>query len=334
MIGLTQSRQAGDPFGALASRAVAQVATMGPLGRRLSILIYHRVLAEADPLFPAEIDASRFEQHLRWLKANFTLISLAEAVVHLRNDTLPARAACITFDDGYADNATIALPLLQHHGVAATVFVATGFLNGGRMWNDTVIELVRNAPSRIDLSAAGFGRYQLLTVADRQAAISSLINALKYLPMAERQAKVDELTALVPVRLRQDLMMTHDQVRLLHRAGIEIGAHTVHHPIIARLPDAAAQAEIANGKAALEAMIDAPVQTFAYPNGKPDQDYEARHVAMVKQLGFTAAVSTSWGAARTGSDLFQLPRFTPWNQRQLPFTLRMLNNLRSAGVAI
>lgn len=334
MMGLMQTNGADGQWGALASRALTRVATAGALGQRLSILIYHRVLAEKDVLFPAEIDVPRFEQHLRWLKANFTLLPLADAIVHLRNGTLPARAACITFDDGYADNATIALPLLQRYQAPATVFVATGFLNGGRMWNDTVIDLVRKAPERIDLTAAGFGRYSLTGTVERQAAIRDLIDALKYLPMAERQAKVDELTALVPVRLRTDLMMTDEQVRALHRAGVEIGAHTVNHPIIARLPDADARAEIAKGKAVLEAMIDAPVRTFAYPNGKPDQDYHARHVEMVKQLGFDAAVSTSWGAARAGSDLFQLPRFTPWNQRQLPFTVRMINNLRSGGVTI
>ena len=138
------------------------------------------------------------------------------------------------------------------------------------------------------------------------------------------------MAALMPVRLAARPDDDAEQVRQLHQAGMEIGGHTVNHPIIARLPAPAARQEIADGKAALEAMIGAPVRLFAYPNGKPGQDYQAEHVAMVKQLGFDAAVSTSWGAARAGSDLFQLPRFTPWDRDQLRFTLRMMKNLAFA----
>jgi len=315
----------------LACGALKQLGSLGSLRKRLSILIYHRVLARPDPLFPGEIDAPRFEQHLGYLKANFNLISLRAAVDGLRNNTLPPRAACLTFDDGYADNAEIALPLLQKHKVHATVFVATGFLSGGRMWNDTIIELIRHAPAAIDLSAAGFGEFTLDTTRQRREAITTLLGKLKYVPMEQRRQQVDAIAELVPVKLRRDLMMTPEQVRQLHQAGIEIGGHTVNHPIIARLPAAVARQEIADGKHALEAIIGAPVRLFAYPNGKPGRDYHAEHVAMVRQLGFEAAVSTSWGAARPGSDLFQLPRFTPWDRDRLRFTLRMMKNLASRG---
>jgi peptidoglycan/xylan/chitin deacetylase (PgdA/CDA1 family) len=215
--------------------------------------------------------------------------------------------------------------------VHATVFVATGFLNGGRMWNDTIIELVRRAPATLDLSAAGYGSYTLDSVAARRQAISSLLDQLKYIPMDERLRQVQAIAALSTVQLPDDLMMSDAQVRQLHAAGIEIGAHTVDHPILARLSAAEARQQIGDGKAALEQLIGAPVKLFAYPNGKPGRDYLAEHVAIVKELGFTAAVSTSWGAARAGTDLFQLPRFTPWDRARLPFTLRLLKNLRSRG---
>jgi peptidoglycan/xylan/chitin deacetylase (PgdA/CDA1 family) len=253
---------------------------------------------------------------------------LLEAVQGLRNGNLPPSAACITFDDGYADNAEVALPILQKHDIQATFFVATSFLDGGRMWNDTVIELVRKAPGRIlNLTAMGLGRFEIETIPQRQQAIHSLLAAFKYLPLDSRQSRLAEICACVPTALSDDFMMTSDQVRMLHNAGMEIGGHTVSHPILACLDAGAARDEIANGKEALESIIRGPVRLFAYPNGKPGQDYLSDHVGMVKDLGFEAAVSTAWGAARTGSDFYQLPRFTPWDRGRDRFLLRMTQNM-------
>jgi peptidoglycan/xylan/chitin deacetylase (PgdA/CDA1 family) len=315
-------------------RLLKSLVALGSVRQRLSILIFHRVLPRPDPLFPDEVHAERFERRLALFKSCFNLVSLRDGVEGLRHGTLPPRAACITFDDGYADNADIALPILQRHGAVATFFVATGFLDGGRMWNDTVIELIRRAPDQVDLTRAGFGVLQLGSVAARQAAIGTLLGKLKYLPLDQRHDQVELLRELIPVALPDDLMMTSNQVRQLHAAGMEIGGHTVNHPILARMDPAQARREIADGKDALEALVGAPVRSFAYPNGKPGQDYLAEHARMAREIGFDAAVSTSWGAASPASDLFQLPRFTPWDQAHGRFVLRMLQNMRRPGETV
>jgi peptidoglycan/xylan/chitin deacetylase (PgdA/CDA1 family) len=302
---------------------------LSPGGARgLSIFIYHRVLPRKDPLFPGEVDSADFDRDLRRIASMFNVISLRDAVRHSAAGTLPARAACITFDDGYADNAEVALPILQRHGLPATFFIATGFLNGGRMWNDSVIELVRRAPDGVlDFDAFGVGAHPVTSVAERQAAIEALIGQLKYLPMAERLEQVNRLVEAVGVALPTNLMMTTAQVLQLHHAGMGIGAHTVNHPILASIALETARAEIAQGKAALEAMIGEPVPLFAYPNGKPGADYRAEHVALVKELGFEGAVSTAWGACKGAPDVFQLPRFSPWDRTALRFAVRMARNL-------
>ena len=115
---------------------------------KLSILIFHRVLPETDPLFPDEPDARRFDQVMGWVKTWFNVMPLDAAVDALKKRNLPARAMAITFDDGYADNRTTALPILKRHGLSATFFIATGYLNGGRMWNDTVIESIRKSQAK------------------------------------------------------------------------------------------------------------------------------------------------------------------------------------------
>jgi peptidoglycan/xylan/chitin deacetylase (PgdA/CDA1 family) len=129
--------------------------------------------------------------------------------------------------------------------------------------------------------------------------------------------------------------MTGDQVRSLAAAGMGVGGHTVSHPILARLDDAAARREITGGREVLEAIVRQPVRLFAYPNGRPDVDYRAAHVRMTRELGFVAAFSTAAGAARMGDSIHQLPRFTPWDPTPRRWAARLARNLftRVATVA-
>ncbi len=282
---------------------------------RLSILIFHRVLPARDPLFPDEIDAQTFDRQMAFVTQAFTVLTLGQALTLRAAGALPARALVITFDDGYADNAEIALPILLRHGLKATFFVASGFLDGGRMFNDSVIESLRHARGDcIDLAEFGLGRHDLSTVRERRGAIDVLLPKFKYSGLREREALLERLASLAGFpELRRDLMMRSEQVVGLHRAGMEIGGHTVRHPILRITPDDEAEAEIADGRARLQALIDAPVEVFAYPNGRPMQDYDSRHVEMVRRAGFRGAVSTARGVASPASDCHQLPRFTPWD---------------------
>ncbi|KAB8041587.1 polysaccharide deacetylase family protein [Janthinobacterium aquaticum] len=302
----------------------------------LSILIYHRVLARPDPLFPGEVDARRFAQHLRLLKRFYTVLPLSHAVQGLQDGSLPPRAACISFDDGYADNAQLALPLLQQYGLHATFFIASDYLDGGQMWNDRLIDCVRQASGdAIDLRRLNpelnldLGRLPIASLAQRRAAIGKLLSQLKYLPFGQRQHLADAIARLIPVRPDHSaLMLSTAQLRQLQHAGMAIGAHTARHPILANLSDDAAAQEIVQGRSALEQLLQAPVDLFAYPNGKFGQDYGARDAALVRTLGFKAALATDPGAARPGDDPYRLPRFTPWRPGAPGFLWQLWQNRR------
>jgi len=292
---------------------------------RLSILIYHRALAAPDPVLHDEIDAATFEQHAALLRSEFNALPLGEACMRLARGSLPARAACITFDDGYADNEQIALPILKRLGLPATFFVCAGFCDGGIMFNDGVIEAVRRAPAGThDLSSLGLGSHSLSDSTSRQAAINTLIGQFKYRPVGERRALVVRLAATMHSTLPAGLMMSPAQIKRLHNEGMEIGGHTINHPILATLDEEEARAEIVGGKRQLEEIIGAPVTLFAYPNGKPGRDYGVRDVELVRKAGFAAAVSTICGVANRSSDLFQLPRFGPWDRNPRRLGLRLL----------
>ncbi len=309
---------------------------LSPAGRRsrLSVLIFHRVLPEQDPLFPGEMHRRRFDAVLGWLRDWFNVLPLDEAIRALKEGRLPARAAALSFDDGYADNHDIALPLLQRYGLPCSFFIATDFLDGGRMWNDTLIEAVRRSPLAsldlrgIDFGGRSLGALALTDVPSRQAAISQLIGACKYLDPELRAQVVAAVAGRAEARLPDDLMMTSAQVRALRAAGMQIGGHTGSHPILARLDAANARTEMERGKKKLESVIGESVTVFAYPNGKPGADYDpARDPGLVRELGFQAAVTTAWGAADQRADPFQIPRFTPWDLGRTMFGARLARNL-------
>ena len=292
--------------------------------RSLSVLAYHRVLPQHDPLLPTEPDAADFEARMRWVKVNFNVLPLPEAVQCLREDSLPKRALAITFDDGYADNYCIALPILQRLGLPATFFIATGFLDGGCMFNDVVIEAVRRATEPdLELDDLGLGHHPLGSDESRTRTIDRILQTLKYFEPERRHKAALEIARRAGARVPTKLMMTSAQVRALHEAGMTVGAHTVTHPILAEVSDRQARDEMATGRAQLERITGAPVRVFAYPNGRPIRDYRPQHAAMAREVGFEAAVSSAWGAARPGDDLFQIPRFTPWDRANWQFGLRL-----------
>lgn len=304
---------------------------MSPSGRwgALSILIFHRVYSNHDPLFPEGPDRQRFDSILRWLKRSFNVVPLSRGIEGLTNGSLPSRAISITFDDGYADNYTLAMPALVNHGLSATFFISTGFLNGGRMWNDTVVESLRNVQTEhIDLSSVGLGCFPVRNAKEKREAINVVLPKLKYLDNEERSSRVDRVANICGASLPDDLMMSFDQVRQMHTSGMEIGAHTINHPILARTTAEVAMCEIVDGKRALEEIVGNPARFFAYPNGQPGRDYTDAHVDMVQEAGFLAAMTTAAGAARWGADNFQLPRFTPWNRTEAGFSLRLIDNMR------
>lgn len=307
-----------------AIRSVEALTRLQRGGGRLLVLIYHRVLPAPDPMYPYDPDAAVFAAQMTALARDFRVLPLGAAVRQLRAGTLPPGAVSVSFDDGFADNATCALPVLRRLGLSATFFIATGYLDGGCMFNDLVIEACRRAPEgRWRTGTAELGDVEVGAAASRCALAYRLIAQLKYLEPAVRSACAAQLLESLRVPPPAAIMMTRQQVRSLGEAGMEVGGHTRNHPILARLDERSAEREIADGKAELEAIMGHGVNLFAYPNGRPDQDYTARDVELVRRAGFTAAVSTEPGYADARSDLLQLPRVGSWGDRLWRYSGRL-----------
>ena len=305
---------------------------------KLTVLLFHKVPLAADPLTPTEPTFSQFEHILDFLQDNATVLPLADAASALASGKLPRRAVALTFDDGYDEWLTVVSPALRARNMHATFFVTTEQLDGPALWHERIIAAVRALPDAGVRLPYGFANYDdLRQTSSRIRLISDLQERLKYAPLPERLGAIEMIEAQARSPLVWPRPFNRDSVRALHSQGFEIGGHTISHPILNECSDVQATDEIAGCKDELEAIIGGKVRAFAYPNGRPMKDYDGRHVAMVKSCGYTVAVATSGGAARQDSDIYQLPRFTPWGATNERMALQLARNLvereRTAVVA-
>lgn len=293
---------------------------------RLCIVNYHRVLGTPDPLLESEPTIDTFRWQMDLLAECFNVLPLDEAVSLLGRERMPPRAVAITFDDGYRSLHELAMPILRERKLPATVFVTSGHMaDASSMWNDVILEAVRRLPGPMaDLRDIGLDAYPLDGAEQRRSSAARLTERCKYLPPPARKVMLDRLQQLAGTDLRQHLMLTPDMIRDLVGNGIDIGGHTVTHPILARLDDETAAREIVDNKRDLEQVIGRPLRLFAYPNGKHGADFDQRHVDMVRAAGYHAAFSTAPGAATRHHDTFSLPRSRPWDSQPLMFAARLL----------
>lgn len=300
------------------------IASRNPARGRLCIVNYHRIRETADPLLGAEPDVATFRWQMKLLADCFNVMPLHEALTALKENRIAARAVCITFDDGYRSTHDLALPVLREFDLPATVFVTSGYIGEGSMWNDRILESVRKIEARsLDLSEEGLGIFPITSLNERKATVLALTEKAKYLPPQERQALIDRLDQMAGI-YQPDKMLTEEMIRALTRHRVEIGAHTVSHPILTSLSDGKARHEITESKRQLEQIIGKSVRYFAYPNGKEGMDFDERHVDMAKEAGFSAAFTTAVGAASSADNQFAIPRSRPWDSTRMFFGFRLL----------
>lgn len=304
--------------------------TVSPLiGNKLSILIYHSIRKGLDDLTPYSLNATIFEQQINLLNRYFDVVTLSEGIERIKQGNVERPTVVITFDDGYVDQYDVALPILNKFGVPATFFVTTAYFDGGLMWNDSVVESFRKLPhdmEYINLDKIGLGVQSISGDEQKRKILSYILMQLKRMHPFQREESVSIIRDIASSYEDVKLMMDRQQLREMSDAGMEIGCHTKSHPILTSLSDQESIKEIRESKIELEHITEKPVRYFAYPNGRPYEDYMPEHVEIVKELGFDAAFSTAKGVTTAESDFYQLPRFTPWDKSSFKFMLRILAN--------
>ena len=302
--------------------------------RGLSVLMFHgftdRRHQGMENASGLHMQADLFDAVCARIAATHTPLHLTEAVQMIRaGKKLPRRATVLTFDDGYASNARIALPILRRYNMPATVFIATDFVhNGTFLWPDRMeYALTRTSALQLDIT---IGDAEIsLPLADepsRRTALGALCAALKLIPqetLYEETARVEKALGCSlaeepnPAEIYRPL--TWQEAKDMAGSGlITLGAHTHHHRILGRCSVETARAEIETSRRLIEENTGVKVDTFAYPNGKSG-DHSAATRALLQELGFLCAVTTEEGFNQTGgdTDLLRLQRFgqppSPWH---------------------
>jgi peptidoglycan/xylan/chitin deacetylase (PgdA/CDA1 family) len=292
----------------------------------VQILVYHRVNNDKDPFFPG-VPVDVFKSQMDYLASNFNIFSLEDGLERLIKKDVPDNAIVITFDDGYRDNYTDAFPILKNLSIPATIFLATDAIGTQRtLWHDIVFSAFRE--TRVNL-LKGFGNnsatYRLNTVEEKLFAQGKILNFIRSQKDSERLRLIDSLLEELKVMDRKEaprLMLSWEEARVMRNGGISFGSHTVTHPVLSKLSLDQVQHEIQESKKVIEESLSIAVRTFAYPNGK-ENDFNQSIKALLREAGYTCALTTQFGTNECGQDLFELRRATPWDHHIEAFGLRL-----------
>jgi peptidoglycan/xylan/chitin deacetylase (PgdA/CDA1 family) len=276
---------------------------------KILVLTYHRFSAQP---VPGALTAAAFAEQLQYLRAHYSVVPLSAIQRHLSEGApLPRAAVAVTIDDGYRDAYEIAFPLLRRFGVPATLFAATGFIDGGWLWTDIpryVIDQSRAARLCIEVGGITL-EVSLGGEATRRDAAARFNARLKRIPVGERQGRIAELARQAGVTVPEGpppacAPATWAELREMASAGIDIGSHTVTHPILPLADEEMLARELRQSRTRLETMLDSGVTTFCYPNG----DYDARVRVEVARAGYRLAVTTKTGLNDRSVDVLELRR--------------------------
>jgi peptidoglycan/xylan/chitin deacetylase (PgdA/CDA1 family) len=293
------------------------------------ILVYHRIAEPIVDPWGLCVSPALFAEQSACLRIIADPVPLDTIALARSDKELPDRPVAVTFDDGYAETLTNAAPILESFALPATVFVTTGYLDlKGDVWSDELASLVLLARADPETlmrrcgieSNAGFpvrgtrsGWYAWEPATElRQWLYCTLYDRLLGITSPQRSELLGEVRAWAGAPLPEcdsaRMLSSAECAQLASVPQIEIGAHTVSHPVLSRLDAEHQKLEVANSKRALESLLRKPVRAFAYPYGKRDH-FNSESVAAVQAAGFECACANYGRPTETSTSRWALPRY-------------------------
>lgn len=260
------------------------------LGRRIksmdgAIILYGHRISDDDEGYLQGLKPEWLDQQLAYLTRHYEVIPLRTLVdCFERGQPVPQRSVVLTFDDGFRDNLTHAFPLLQRYRVPATIFVVTGSLTYGDLpWSQRLGYLFQRTSERwLEHPLAGPDGLDLTAGANRFNAYRTVKNPISRMGHTDRDRTIAELARLLRVEPPKDRMLNWDDARELQAAGIEIGAHTYSHPLLAKIEPEEAHWEMTRSRDDLKQELGIERPSFCFPAGSLND----RLLRLVPALGF------------------------------------------------
>lgn len=292
------------------------------------ILAYHRVIPLPGEEYPFDkglisADPDTFERQLIFVKRNFNVTNFRIIdEMGRKGEVLPPGSLVITFDDGYADNLEFAYPLLKKHELTATVFVTTGVVDKGDVfWFEKVSWYLRCLPS-FDLRIESLHLHEHVDERNREDVRIALLGMLKNVPNTVRLnalAELESISGLTSPAGHSHLVktLTWDQIVELDRAGIEIGSHTVSHPVLSSMEENEVRDELVLSKKLIEEKLGHEVVSLSYPVGGKSA-FNSMVERIAAESGYRFGLSYVSGMNADFSKPFSLKRIHI--ERDLPFT--------------
>lgn len=298
-----------------------KVYRLNPILKRFYILPFHMIATKPNGFFP-EISVEEFEKIMVHIRKYYEIVSLSEIVDRLKGKKSIRGCMAITFDDGFRDNYTVAYPILKKYDIPATIFLSPGFIDTGEVpWFIKVRYIFMQTSLRRMKSDINGQEYDLAMETSRERFLASekLMQHLKRCEDDERKRLLDKLCEQLGINDFHEiigLMLTWEQIRAMSDCGISFGAHTMSHPVLARLPLEKAEEEIRESKRKIEVMIKKSIDSFAYPFGKRI-DYSESIISVLRKMNFECAVTAKFAPNNPHVNLFELGRCAPWEMMLL-----------------
>ena len=290
------------------------------------VLVYHRVTRLASDPEMLAVTPDNFRAQMRHLKETVPLVRFEEEWTKVARP-----AVAITFDDGYADNALEALPILEEVGAPATFFVSTGSIGTSLefWWHELerIILEKQSLPPGFTLEDGSCCRnWPTGSLGERQAFYQGIVRLMNDADAGSRNNWLKQLRSWAGTE-EEDTdthrAMTVDELHLLAGSRlVTIGAHTVTHSRLSSLSPEAQQEEITASKRQLEKWLGREISAFSYPFGRRS-DYTKDSVALCRQAGFARAAANFPGQSHRWTDPYQIPRHLVRNWPVETFALKL-----------
>ena len=265
---------------------------------RLIILMYHGVVNE--PLSVPDwcfIGSQDFLEQLRYLKANFDVLPLSQAVNKLQAGNIQNPTVSVTFDDGFLNNYEVAYPITSKLQIPITIFVSTQFVDTNRTLWYCRLNMALSKTRKKHVIWRGV-RYSIENVSQKSKLSSLLQRELKKMTHVALLDETDKIIAALGLDADAELdpkspfkVLSSEAIRLMSQSGsVEIGAHTHSHAILSRLEPDEKREEILNSVRLVENWTNSSCKAFAYPNGR-FEDYDAACIQLLRDHHIENAVT-------------------------------------------